>query len=656
MPTLRYLPIAALLAATASAQLPIEQTVDELFRTKELKETALSPDGKRVAWVQPGAQEDSLQIWVRELDSGGAAVRISAGKNEHKVQGLAWAPDGTRIAFLSDADSKGQLQLYVAPWKVGKARRVVTTALQGALSRPQWSPDGSQIAMLFTKGATGAQGALEATAAPSGEIDSAILYQRIAVVNANDGAVKEVSPADQYVYEFHWSPEGKRFVYTSAPGPGDNNWWIARLYTVEIQSGTVKEIVKPQWQITVPRFSPDGKLIAYISGIMSDEGVTGGDIFVVPSTGGTPVNVTAGRKSSLSWLEWMPSSQRILFSESVKGSMAIAMLDLGTGLKETMWMGDESASAGRLGFGMYDLSLSKDGTQAAVIRHSFTNAPEVWAGPIGQWKQVTHVNDGLKKLWGEARSIEWRSDGFDVQGWLVEPARYDPSKKYPMVVVIHGGPSGAQKPAWRGAFFNTTTLSEQGYFVFYPNPRGSYGQGEAFTQANRKDFGHGDLRDVLSGLDTVLATYPVDANRVGVTGWSYGGFMTMWTVTQTNRFKAAVAGAGIANWQSYYGQNSIDQWMIPFFGATVYDDPEVYKKSSPITFIKNVKTPTLVVVGERDGECPAPQSYEFWHALKTAGVKTSLVVYPGEGHHFNDREHMRDLMKRTLAWFNDNLK
>jgi dipeptidyl aminopeptidase/acylaminoacyl peptidase len=166
-----------------------------------------------------------------------------------------------------------------------------------------------------------------------------------------------------------------------------------------------------------------------------------------------------------------------------------------------------------------------------------------------------------------------------------------------------------------------------------------------------KDFGGGDLRDVLAGVDTVLKKVPVDENRLGVTGWSYGGFMAMWTVTQTSRFRAAVAGAGIANWLSYYGENSIDEWMIPYFGASVYDDPTVYAKSSPITFIKQVKTPTLVVVGERDGECPAPQSFEFWHALKTLGVPTQLVVYEGEGHAFRKPANQVDVMRRALAWF-----
>ena len=225
-----------------------------------------------------------------------------------------------------------------------------------------------------------------------------------------------------------------------------------------------------------------------------------------------------------------------------------------------------------------------------------------------------------------------------------------------MIVVAHGGPSNMEKPAWPEFYAFAGVLSNAGYYVFLPNPRGSYGQGEQFTRANVKDFGHGDLRDILAGVDAVLAKYPVDGNRLGITGWSYGGYMTMWTVTQTSRFKAAVAGAGIANWQSYYGQNLIDQWMIPFFGASVYDDPAVYRRSSPIEFIKNAKTPALVIVGERDAECPAPQSYEFWHALRTLGVPTQLVVYKDEGHLLMDVKNRRDMQDRLVAWFNQYLR
>jgi len=238
-----------------------------------------------------------------------------------------------------------------------------------------------------------------------------------------------------------------------------------------------------------------------------------------------------------------------------------------------------------------------------------------------------------------------------VQGWLIYPAGYDPSKTYPMVVNVHGGPASALIPHWPRVGYGGIPFASLGYFVFLPNPRGSFGQGEAFVQANRKDFGYGDLGDTLAGIDAIEKRLPVDDQRLGLTGWSYGGFMSMFAPTQTQRFKAVVAGAGIGNWQSYYGQNLIDQWMPPYFGATVYDDPSAYAKSSAVNFIKKTTAPTLVVVGDRDAECPAAQSLEFWHALRAQGVATSLVIYPNEGHHFVDPEHQRDVLQRALLWF-----
>ena len=282
--------------------------------------------------------------------------------------------------------------------------------------------------------------------------------------------------------------------------------------------------------------------------------------------------------------------------------------------------------------------------------------PEIWAGALGQWKPLTKVNDGLKSEWGELKSLRWAREGFTLQGWLMYPVGYDPKQHYPMVVVVHGGPASTSDIRYKRPFFNMHTLSTRGYFVFYPNPRGSFGQGQKFTQANRKDFGYGDLSDILAGMDEVMKALPIDPKRIGITGWSYGGYMTLWAITQTNRFAAAVAGAGMANFQSYYSQNGINQWLIPYFGASVYDDPAIYARSSPLTFIKNVKTPTLLVVGELDGESPAAQSREYWYALNTLGVPTELVIYPGEGHWLMYPDHRRDLMDRTVGWFDRYLK
>jgi dipeptidyl aminopeptidase/acylaminoacyl peptidase len=385
---------------------------------------------------------------------------------------------------------------------------------------------------------------------------------------------------------------------------------------------------------------------------MSDEGFHGGDLVTISSTGKNLINRTKGRKSSVSSLFWQVPEQ-ILLTEVVGGQSAVSQLTLSDNSLRTIWQGAEGVHA----FGNFpDFALSSDGHAAAVVRSDFEHPPEVWAGPIGKWRQLTTNNAAQSPAWGKAEDLVWTNDGLTVQGWLLPPKRVEPGKRYPMIVSIHGGPSGAGKPEWPAEFALMAVLASQGYYVLMPNPRGSYGQGEEFVRANVKDLGGGDLGDILAGVDAAIAHYPIDPDHLGVTGWSYGGFMTMWTVTQTKRFRAAMAGAGIANWQSYYGQNLIDQWMIPFFGATVYDDPAAYEKSSPIHYIKQVTTPTLIIVGERDAECPAPQSYEFWHALRTLGVPTQLVVYAGEGHLFQNSTNRVNMQDRTIAWFDHYLK
>ena len=223
-----------------------------------------------------------------------------------------------------------------------------------------------------------------------------------------------------------------------------------------------------------------------------------------------------------------------------------------------------------------------------------------------------------------------------------------------MITMVHGGPSAASVPSFGSR--NVNALASQGYFVFMPNPRGSFGRGEAFTKANIKDFGYGDWRDDLAGIGAALKAAPIDSSRLGLMGWSYGGYMAMWAETQTSRFKAIVAGAGVVNWQSYYGQNKIDQWMLPFFGASVYQDPAVYAKSSPITFIEQSKTPVLILQGERDEEVPAPQAFEFWHAMETLGVPTKLVVYADEGHAPQKVPDQIDILTQTVNWFNRYLR
>ena len=483
-----------------------------------------------------------------------------------------------------------------------------------------------------------------------GEIEGVIRNQRVAIVDVTSGRLHFGSPENLHVYGFDWSPDGKRLAITAAPGPGNNNWWIAKLLVTDTATGSATVIYKPHWQLAVPRWSPDGKQIAFIEGLMSDEGYHGGDLMVVAAEGGSAKNLTSGRPASANGIFWR-SNANILFTEFVGGGSAIAELETATGSAARLWQSNQTLA---LAGAETNLALATDGHTSVVIQQDFTTPPELWGGPIGAWQPLTQNNAGVKAQWGRAESLTWGSDGYLVQGWLIHPRDELPGQRYPLVVRVHGGPADVVTPGWDPS--GSGLLPMAGYFFLRPNPRGSYGQGEAFTQANIKDFGGGDLRDILAGVDKVLASFPVDSKRVGLQGWSYGGFMTMWAVTQTQRFAAAVAGAGTANWKSYYGQNSIDQWMLPYFGASVYDDPAAYAKCSPIEFIKQAKTPTFVLVGELDAEAPAPQSFEFWHGLKARGVPTKLVVYPGEGHDFVDPANQRDRARRTLAWFEKYLK
>lgn len=661
-------PVAALLVLACSVaaasgrtglvqQSSVEQAVDSLIATRTFKEVAISPDGSKVAWSiallgPDNAPSGKYAVYVADLKSPDSAPkRVTAGAGgDYAEHDISWSPDSARLAFLSDRDKPGQLELYVADAGGWQARRM--TNLVGFLSGPQWSPDGTRLALLFTENAVRTAGPTQPTAADAGVVEEHVYEQRLAVVDLASQGVRQLSPPDLYVYEYDWSPDGKTFAATAAHGSGDDNWFVAQLYTVDASTGEMKSILKPSTQIAEPRFSPDGRQIAFIGGLMSDEGNTGGDIYLIPAAGGEARDLTPGMKASASWLAWQPAPNQILFTELVKGLSGVATLDTATGKVTTLWTGPETFTKESV----VSLSVSRDRRTTAVVRHSFARPPEVWAGAVGAWKQLTRVNEDLRPAWGEAKSLEWRSDDFDVQGWLLYPQNFDPARKYPLVVVVHGGPASQLTPRWGSGLGLPLSLATNGYFLFFPNPRGSYGQGEAFTRANVKDFGHGDLRDVMRGLDEALKSAPVDAGRLGITGWSYGGFMTMWAVTQTNRFRAAIAGAGIANWQSYYGENQIDQWMIPYFGASVYDDPAVYARSAPINFIKNTRTPTLVMVGDRDAECPAPQSYEFWHALKTLGVETQLVIYAGEGHAISQTEHRRDILRRAADWFDRRLK
>jgi len=616
------------LAAAAQQQKTDDEFLNDLYAVREFRQAAISPDGKKVAWAERNA---GLHV----TNADGSDAKVVAATD---AESPAWSPDSRVLAYLG---GKEQKQLVAGTEKL--------TDVKGFLDEPRWSPDGKSIAFLFIEHAKRAAGPLVAMSRAVGVINETIEEQRIAVVDVATKALHVVTPADMYVYDFDWSPDSKRIAAEAAPGSGDNNYWIAKLHVVDVAHAAMKELYTPKLQVAQPRWSPDGKSVAFIEGLMSDEGSTGGDLMLVDVESGAARNLTPDIKASVTTIEWSDPTH-VTFGEIVSGDAALGRIDVATGAIETLWRGAEMISAHSL----VGASIARDGVTSAVVRSSFVHPPEIWAGAIGKWKKITEVNAKTHATWKDATSLHWDNDEFEVQGWLLAPAHVDASSKHPIVVWVHGGPASAVMNHWPDE--RAALLAMKGYYVLFPNPRGSYGMGERYTQANVKDFGYGDLRDILAGIDAAALKSNADPAHAGLWGWSYGGFMTMFAVTQTQRFKGAVAGAGISNWQSYYGENDIDQWMIPYFGASVYDDPAAYAKSSAITFIKNAKTPTLVLVGERDGECPAPQSFEFWHALKSLGVPTELVVYADEGHSIAKAADKRDIARRLVRWFDKTLK
>ncbi len=621
---------------------------------------AISPDGTLIAFTRYGKDGQVFGLLPYPATASAQEKLITVpGTKDCSSSDPVWSPDSQTLAFTSDcvaspaspaADkNEKQSQIFLYSRASGEARQL--THIKGLFDSVAFSPSGSALAFLFVQNATRSAGALDAMKPWSGVIgEDGVEVQRVYSVNAKTGEGDFVSPEGLHVFEFAWSPTTPAFTYIAANPPGENNWWVAKLY-VQQKDAAPKVIFDPATtssalhglQIAVPRFAPDGNRIAFIGGLMSDQGSTGGDVWVVPTHGGDPVDITPNIDGTPTWEAWL-DNKTVGFVEDRAGHTLLTDADadkhmVNPGSSDDL--GEVSVGGGPI---KDAISASNNGVLAMTMTgHSL--APEIYAGAPNALKPFTHANDAAKPT-ARTESVEWTSDGFHVQGWLSYPVDYDPARKYPLIVQVHGGPSASA-----GARYGGSVWSQLGYFQLSPNPRGSFGEGEKFTEANIKDFGYGDLRDILAGVDAVEAKVSIDKQREGLMGWSYGGFMTMFGVTQTTRFRAAIAGAGISDWKSYYGENSIDQWMVPFFGATVYDDPKVYAKSSAIEFIKNVKTPTLVVVGDRDGECPAPQSFEFWHALRAEGVPTQLVVYPNEGHGFRNPAHQKDLYARYVAWF-----
>ena len=603
---------------------------------------AIAPDGRHVASIETqddGSDRDApASLLIRDLRGGAVTVPLpcTAGPN-CKVASPTWSTSG-ELAFLVSRPDDGVAEIDAIGAKGGAPRRVLT--LDGTLDQLRFGP-GDRLAVLATPRAHKLVGRTEAGVPLVGDIGSESDEQRIAVVDG--AALRFVSPADLYVYEFDFLPDGG-FVGTAAPGDGDSQWWLAKLYVFDQSQARVVFAPGSREQLAAPAVSRDGKSVAFIGGWMSDFGSTGGDAYVLrlDQAGAVPQNLTSLSHATVTALDW--TCGKGLTGMMLRGdTVTIARLD--TVESKPVWSGQASLTGGT-GNG---LSCGPHGV--AAVSSSFGAPPEIVAGRLGHWHEVTHENAAIPAVGVTAQSVTWRNDGFDVQGWLLRPGGGDPGLKRPMVVLVHGGPEAAATNKFLPPSNDARTLLEAGWAVFEPNYRGSFGQGEAFAAASIEDLGGGDWRDVLTGIDAAERVAPIDDTRVGIMGSSYGGYMVMWGITQTHRFRAAMSHAGVSDWLSIEGEAPQAGSDEVNFGGSVYDNAAPYLKASPIMHVRGVNTPTLLTVGERDLECPMPQSEEFYTALQALGVPVEFHVYPGEGHHLQKAADRADFRKRTVDWF-----
>ena len=621
-------------------------------RARDFLTVAISPDGGHTASLETDASgpggETVRSLVIRDTANGQAVtVAMPCGVlPECAPGGPAWSPDGTHLAFpLRDPGTHARSIYTVA---LDGSDLVKVAAFGGTIIALRYASDG-QLSALAIADANQEVGAAAAGGGGTGEIGVDLRPQRIGIVA--DGGLRWASPPELFVYEYDVLPAGG-FVGTAATGDGNAHWWSARLYAFEAKSAAARLLYAPtdrRQQLSNPKVSPDGASVSFIGGLMSDFNAPGGDAFVVPLAGGLPTAVAPDLKATVTSLNWACAPGRLIAGLVAGAHTELAELDPATGSAHVLWSGQSTIAAGD---GAVSFRCAVPTT--ATIQQSFTVAPEIVVGAAGAWHPLTHANEGITPP-VRAIDVHWTNDGLAEQGWLLLPTAVPPGEKLPMITVAHGGPAWAQTPTFLGPGYNRALL-DHGYALFLPNPRGSYGQGEAFTRANVGDFGGGDLRDILAGIDAAALVAPIDTARLGITGVSYGGFMTMWAVTQTHRFRAAVALAGISDWFSYYGENGIGDWLIPYFGSSPYDAPAAYTRPSPIGFVKNVQTPVLLMVGERDIECPPSQSREFWHALRELSVPTAYVVYPNEGHEISEPAHVADSEARAIAWFDGHMK
>ncbi len=644
-------------------------TAEKIMQYKNITNTNISPDGKHIAYVvsvpvmQGEKSEYNSQIWVAATD-GSYDVQYTRGEKSSTAP--QFSPDGKQLAFLSNRVSDKN-QVFVVRLMGGEAEQITETKT-GVVSF-KWSPDGSRFAFLMKDPDTKEEEKLKKEKMDVILVDKNYKYNHLYTISLapdQDGKrkTKSLTGGAYHVNGFDWSPDGSTIAFSYAPNPTINDAGLeSDISTIPADSGKVTTLVKRPGVDVSPQYSPDGKWIAFQSSGGQPERVGLSDVCKVAVTGGDVIELQKTPDRNANIVAWAQDGTYLFVSENYKTSQALMALPSSNNVK--IPKGDYLAYSDSklpiltsLKGSSNSFSVSKSGNRISYTFEDVNTPKEVFtAGLKGESaKKISSANANFNPpALGKTELINWKSqDGLMIEGLLTYPVGFEKGKKYPIVLQIHGGPAGVFSQTYTGApgIYMTQYFAQKGFIVLKPNPRGSSGYGKDFRYANIRDWGFGDYQDLITGVDHVLAMGIADSNNQFVMGWSYGGYMTSWVVTQTDRFNAASMGAGLPNLISMITTTDIPDYIVAHAGGKEFwEEYEEYEKHSAIYQIKNVKTPTQVIHGTNDLRVPFAQGQEFYNALKRKGVATEMVAYPRTPHGPQEPKLLMDVSPRIMTWF-----
>jgi dipeptidyl aminopeptidase/acylaminoacyl peptidase len=631
-------------AQSASTPLPrVAPLVDQILSLKRAGSPEISPDGQRVAYTVRETNWDDnayeTEIWLADVSTG-ASRQLTNGKKSS--QSPAWAPDGSKLAFISDRTDKRQIYLISPQGGEGEALTSLEDGVEGGIA---WSPDGKVIAYTAKEPKTAAIKDREKKYGEFQVVEQDHRMTHLFTIDVATRATRTLTSGPFTVGRFAWSPDGRSIAFDHTVNPALANGGSADISIVTVADASVRALVTQAGPDTHPVWSPDGSRIAFETAMANPAFFySNGLIAIVPASGGAPAVVSSAFDEDPSIVTW--KSTGLFFAASARTYAYLYKLNPDTKAVTKVSPVDRTVNS--------SFSLSKDGETIASLRSDATSMAEVFVGS----KKLTDLN-AQTAGWpaGTLDVVSWKSqDGATIEGVLHKPADFDPAKKYPLLVVIHGGPTGVSRAVpFTSTIYPIDVWVPRGVLVLEPNYRGSAGYGEKFRALNVRNLGVGDAWDVLSGVDSLIAKGMVDPARVGTMGWSQGGYISAFLATHdASRFKAISVGAGISDWMTYYVNTDITPFTRQYLKATPWDDPEIYAKTSPITYIKQAKTPTLIQHGATDQRVPLPNAFELYHGLQDNHVPTKLIVYQGfggVGHGPSKPKSNRATMDHNVEWF-----